>query len=62
MEGAMAQLTYLDFDLLIEREQEEYKARIIDSPTGQATSVFSLPSSKTDLNARLLWLTNLQLS
>lgn len=50
----MAQLTYLDFDLLVERWQDQYKARVINSPAGQAASVFRLPFSDTELSDILL--------
>lgn len=52
----MAQLTYLDFDLLVERWQDQYKAHAINSPAGQANSVFRLPFSEAELNGLLLHL------
>ncbi len=36
-------LSYLDFDLLIERSEDKYKARVLNSPAGQATTEISLP-------------------
>jgi pSer/pThr/pTyr-binding forkhead associated (FHA) protein len=36
-------MNYLDFDLLIERAGEKYKARVLNSPAGQATTEFILP-------------------
>jgi hypothetical protein len=41
---------YLDFDLLIERTGENlYRARVLASPAGQATKVFSLPFTSLEL-------------
>jgi hypothetical protein len=34
---------YLDLDLLIERADERYLARVLDSPAGQAMAAFDLP-------------------
>jgi len=39
----MDKMTYLDFDLLIEGFEEGYRARVLNSPAGQATANFSLP-------------------
>jgi len=41
--------TYLDFDLLVDRAAQGYRARVIDSPGGEATADFSLPFSSLEL-------------
>ena len=46
---AMAEIDYLNFDLQIEREGQGYRARVIDSPAGQATNDFALPFSDLEL-------------
>lgn len=45
----MLKISYLDFDLLIERMGESYKARIVNSPSGQATSPFTIPITSSEL-------------
>jgi hypothetical protein len=45
---------YLDFDLLIEPSGEHYRARVLNSPGGQATADFSLPFSDMELENLLL--------
>lgn len=50
----MAEMHYLNFDLLIERQEEKYRARILDSPAGQAAAPFVLPFSKLELENFLL--------
>lgn len=45
---------YLDFDLLLERQPEGYRARVVDSPAGQATATFRLPFSDLELENFLL--------
>jgi hypothetical protein len=50
----VAELSYLDFDLLIESSQEGYRARILNSPGGQAVGNFSLPFSDLELENFLL--------
>ncbi len=50
----MAQITYLDFDLLIERAGEGYRARVLTCPAGQATADFKLPFSDLELENLLL--------
>ncbi|GEM_PF-4210477 len=47
----MAQLTYLDFDLLIDRIGKKHKARVINSPAGQAAVEFDAPFSAGELGA-----------
>ena len=40
---------YADFDLLVERATQGYRARVIDSPGGEATAEFSLPFSSLEM-------------
>ncbi|HYT80055.1 MAG TPA: CHAT domain-containing protein [Actinomycetota bacterium] len=49
--------TYLDFDLLIEHAAQGYRAKVLDSPTGQAAADFSLPFSSQEMELFLLRLT-----
>jgi len=42
-------MNYLDFDLLIERAGDKYKARVLNSPAGQATAEFDLPFTEEGL-------------
>ncbi|MBI4674246.1 MAG: SUMF1/EgtB/PvdO family nonheme iron enzyme [Chloroflexi bacterium] len=48
------ELRYLDFDLLIERFGERYRARVIQSPAGQASSEFALPFSDIEIENLML--------
>lgn len=48
------ELRYLDFDLLIERLGERYRARVIQSPAGQASSEFVLPFSDLEIENLML--------
>src|SRR5262245_34172299 len=50
----MERLNYLDFDLLIERTPSGYRARVIQSPAGQASADFVLPFSDQDLEILML--------
>ncbi len=51
----MAEVSYLDFDLLIERSGENtYRARVLSSPAGQATAEIALPFSEIELENFLL--------
>lgn len=51
----MRRLTYSNFDLVIERAGDAaYRARVTESPAGQATSHFELPFSETDLEILML--------
>ncbi len=50
----MDEIKYLDFDLLIERAEEGYTARVLNSPAGQATADFNLPFSELELENFLL--------
>ena len=45
----MTEIDYLNFDLQIEREGEGYRARVLDSPAGQASNDFVLPFSDLEL-------------
>ncbi|HEV8323729.1 MAG TPA: CHAT domain-containing protein [Myxococcota bacterium] len=40
---ALAVRTYRDFDLLVERAGDHYRARVLTSPAGQAAGEFALP-------------------
>ena len=47
--------TYSDFDLLIEGDADEgYRARVVDSPAGQAAGAFELPFSEIQLENFML--------
>jgi|GEM_PF-2579740 hypothetical protein len=50
----MAEMNYLDFDLLIERAGNKYQARVLNSPAGQASAAFRLPFSDLELENFLL--------
>src|SRR5512144_3098215 len=50
----MALDSYLDLDLLVEARQTGYRARVLDSPVGQATHDFALPFTDDDLRALFL--------
>ncbi len=53
----MAQLSYLDFDLVIERAPEGgYRARVLKSPAGQASISFTQPIGEQDLKILVLTL------
>jgi tetratricopeptide (TPR) repeat protein len=45
----MAEIEYLDFDLLLERAEAGYTARVLDSPSGRAVAGFRLPFSDLEL-------------
>ena len=45
----MERLRYLDFELKLERKNDQYIARIVRSPAGEATGVFTLPFSEDRL-------------
>ncbi len=49
----MEAIRYLDFDLLIDHFGEKYKARVLNSPAGQAATEFDAPFSADEL--RELW-------
>lgn len=46
--------TYLDFDLLIERSGDAYRAKVVESPAGQATADFQLPVSALEMENFIL--------
>src|SRR6266511_2256632 len=50
----MRGLSYLDFDLLIERAGDRYRARVLDSPAGEVSGEFAIPFSDTDLELFVL--------
>jgi len=50
----MAEMKYLDFDLLIERAGERYKVQASSSTAGQAFGEFSLPFSELEIENFLL--------
>jgi hypothetical protein len=43
------EMEYLDFDLQIERSGEQFLARVVDSPAGQAENIFKLPFEQKEL-------------
>jgi outer membrane protein assembly factor BamD (BamD/ComL family) len=45
----MTTLQYLDFELMIEREGQQYQATVVRSPVGEARHVFSLPFSDLEV-------------
>lgn len=45
----MKKILYLNFDLLIEPVGERYRAKVLDSPCGEAETVFSFPFSNEKL-------------
>jgi len=47
-------MEYRDFDLLIERAAQGYRAQVLNSPAGQATADFVLPFSDIELENVLL--------
>jgi hypothetical protein len=47
-------MEYRDFDLLIERSGKGYRAKVLESPAGQATADFTLPFSDLELENVLL--------
>ncbi len=50
----MERLHYLDFELKIERSDNQYIARILQSPAGEATNIFTLPFSDDRLENLIL--------
>jgi hypothetical protein len=53
-EGEATVNKYLDFDLEIEKSESGYRARVLNSPTGQATEVFNLPFSDLEVDNFIL--------
>ena len=49
--------SYLDFDLLIEPAASGYRARVTDSPCGEATADFQLPFSALEVENFILKIT-----
>ena len=47
-------IKYLDFDLLIERSADRYRARVLGSPAGQASIEFSPPFTESEIDAFFL--------
>jgi hypothetical protein len=45
----MSDTAYSNFDLLLEREGERYRARVLNSPAGEATIMFDSPFSGEEL-------------
>ena len=41
----MGSIAYMDFDLLIHRDETGYRAQVLNSPAGQAKVTFSMPFS-----------------
>src|SRR5438445_4869487 len=52
--GRIVALSYLNFDLLIERVGEGYRAQVTASPAGEGTHDFELPFSDKDLEIFVL--------
>jgi len=48
---------YLDFDVLIEASGDRYRAKVLDSPAGQAVREFDLPFSRLELENMVLRIT-----
>ena len=46
--------SYSDFDVIVEPEGAEYRARVVDSPAGEATAMFAVPFSELELENFLL--------
>jgi hypothetical protein len=57
----MTPVDYLNFDLEIERADQGYRAEV-DSPAGQACTIFSLPFSKEELEHALQQLSQVDIS
>ena len=55
----MEAFPYLDFDLLIERAGDRYRARVLNSPGGNASRTFDLPFSREQLQIFVLTATGL---
>lgn len=45
----MGQHSYVDLDLVIERQADRYRARVVDSPAGSAEGTFAVPFTATQL-------------
>ena len=49
----MAVITYVNFDLLIDRTNDGYRVLVVDSPAGQSSVGFILPFSRQELDTLL---------
>jgi hypothetical protein len=47
-------VSYLDFDLLVERSGDAYRSRVIQSPAGQASATFTAPFSEMEVENLVL--------
>ena len=45
----MGEGSYFNFDLIVERVGKKYRARVFDSPAGQASAEFDIPFSELEL-------------
>jgi hypothetical protein len=50
----VVEISYLDFDLLVEASEAGYRARVLNSPGGEATVEFPRPFSDEELEIFLL--------
>ena len=50
----MTERTYLNFDLIIEKVGEKYRARVVDSPAGESRAEFETPFSALELENLIL--------
>ena len=50
----MIQISYLTFDLLIDRSADGFRARVLDSPVGEAMNEFVLPSVEQSFDVHKL--------
>ena len=50
----MERIKYLDFDILIEKVNDRYRARVLQSPAGQASAEFTLPFSDFEVENLML--------
>ena len=50
----MDEHSYLNFELLIERYQGDYRVRILNSPSGQAIHEFEVPFSELEIENFIL--------
>ena len=44
----MADINYLDFDLMIQKHGEHYRVQVLESPSGEASATFKLPFEKLE--------------
>lgn len=52
----MGHVEFLDFDLAVESFGDGYRARVLDSPAGQASHAFRFPVDDWELETFLVWL------